>query len=94
MTPIRLLRSLALLGAALFLFDALAPEAEAGIGKYFAGTSARGRIVQLCVVMAGLSLLIIMKKFSPDSRAFAPNTNYALSETRGDSLRAGDKVAK
>ena len=74
MTPNRLFRALALLGATLFLFDALALEAQAGIGGYFSGLSARGRIVQLCVVIAALSTLIILKKFSPDSRAFAPTS--------------------
>ena len=82
MTPFHILRRLALLAVAFLVFDALALEARAGVGEFFSGMSARGRIVQFCVVIAGLSLLIILKKFSPDSRAFAPNANYALSEAR------------
>lgn len=84
MTLSRLFRRQALLAAALLLCDAAAPEAWAGVGTFFSGMGARSRIVQLCVVVAGFSLLIILKKFSPDSRAFAPKMNYALSQTEGD----------
>ena len=67
MTLSRVFRRLALLAAALLLCDALAPEAWAGVGNFFSGMRHGSRIVQLCVVVAGFSLLIILKKFSPDS---------------------------
>ena len=67
----------------LALFDAIAPDAQAGLSSFFSGMATRSRVIQICVVTMAVALLIMMKKFSPhdsDPCAFAPKMNYAPFE--------------
>jgi hypothetical protein len=92
MISLRFIGRLVLLLLVLVALDAFALEAQAGLGTYFSGMATRSRVVQVCVATMALSLLIILKKFSPhDShpRAFAPKMNYAPSVRR-----QGDKVTR
>jgi hypothetical protein len=85
--PLGLLtRSLFLL-AGLALMDALAADAQAGLGTYFSGLATRSRVVQVCVVTMAIALFIMMKKFAPqesDPSALRSNVNYAGSERSKD----------
>ena len=83
MIPQRLFTRLILLAFIFAILDALAPEAEAGLGSFFSGMGSRSRVIQVCIVTMAVALFVMLKKFSPqnsDPRAFAPKMNYAPFE--------------